>query len=122
MISKLIGLNIKQIEVNETNDKLIFYMEDGDIFEMYHDQECCEDVYLQDIVGELDDLIDNPILIAEKREVDQSALSKYDGYYLWTFYEFATIKGSVTLRWYGTSNGYYSVDVSFEKRDWDKLK
>lgn len=122
MISKLIGLNIKRIEVNETNDKLIFYMEDGDIFEMYHDQECCEDVYLQDIVGELDDLIDNPILIAEKREVDQSALSKYDGYYLWTFYEFATIKGSVTLRWYGTSNGYYSVDVSFEKRDWDKLK
>jgi len=74
-------------------------------FELRHDQECCEAVYIEDIAGELDDLVDSPILLAEETSDhgDQGQGSE-----TWTFYKLSTIKGSVTIRFYGTSNGFYS--------------
>ena len=51
---------------------------------------------------------ENPIEVAGKEMY-------HDDSFTWTFYKLATIKGYVTIRWYGTSNGYYSEEVDFEK-------
>lgn len=115
--SILKGNIIRFIEGEKDANELIFHLIDGRKFIMYHRQDCCENVYLEDICGELDWLYDSPILIAEKRTNEENPLNPDDefGVFMWTFYEIATLKGAVTLRWYGTSNGYYSIAVDFEE-------
>ena len=112
-ISELVGKTLWKIDVSR--DSLRFYTTEGEEYLMYHDQDCCEHVYIEDMVDDHKDLLNSPIILAEERSSDEPAMSSYDEAYLWTFYELATVKGSVTIRWYGSSNGYYSVSVSFRK-------
>ena len=76
---------------------------------------------LEDTCGNLDDLIGSPILMGEEDESrdipDGAPIEEYDDSFTWTFYKLATAKGYVTLRWYGSSNGYYSKRVDFRKAD-----
>jgi len=97
---------------------LIFECANGAQFQMYHEQDCCETVTLESVEGDLADLIGEPLLIAE--EVCDDAVASVRirigvESSTWTFYKFATVKGYVTLRWFGESNGYYSESVDFFK-------
>jgi hypothetical protein len=112
-------------------EKLLFYVADGNVYKMYHDQDCCESVYLEDVAGDLGDLIGTPILAAYEssshagygeEEAGSGPLDRDDGSYTWTFYNISTIKGSVTFRWYGTSIGYYSESVNFVRVDPNTLQ
>ena len=100
--------------VEKNNDELIFTLQNGEQYKLYHSQYCCEDVYIEDINGNLDDLTGSPILMAEEiNNADRKPISDYEESYTWTFYKLATVKGYVTIRWYGSSNGYYSEEVDF---------
>jgi len=116
-IDQLIGKIIT--EIINLNDQIQFNCMDGSGYMMYHMQDCCESVVVEDIIGDLNDLIGSPILKAsEDCSNDDPEGYIYEGYrdsWTWTFYNIATIKGHVTIRWYGSSNGYYSESVDFIK-------
>lgn len=82
---------------------------------MYHDQDCCEHVSVDDFIGELK--IGSKILDFIERT--NSGVPKEEEYiaesFTWTFYTIVTDKGYCDIKWYGSSNGYYSESVDFEK-------
>lgn len=110
-INILHGKTLKYIHVSNDTESIIFIVSENEMYLMFHQQDCCESVMVEDICGELDWLIDTPILRAEER-TNHSDISSFEST-TWTFYELATIKGSVTIRWIGSSNGYYGESVDF---------
>jgi hypothetical protein len=100
-------------------DTALVFENDEFIFTFEHEQDCCEGVYIEDIVGDLDDLVGKPLDIVEEVEYDRDynppGVEPVSGdSFTWTFYKFATIKGWVDVRWLGESNGYYSESVDFK--------
>lgn len=117
-LKDLIGLTMASVE-NRNNEEIIFTTADEHTYKLYHDQDCCENVTVEDVCGDLSDLVGVPILVAEEATSETNpdgVVPEYqDDSFTWTFYTFRTIKGTVTIRWYGSSNGYYSESVSFCK-------
>lgn len=93
-------------------DFIVFITSTSEVYKMYHLQDVCESVSIEDICGDLNLLLNKPILVAEEA---MNEYHKYDDSYTWTFYRLATIDTYVTIRWYGTSEGYYSEHVDFVK-------
>lgn len=113
-IGELVGKTLKAIE-NVNDEELRLETADGICYRFIHHQDCCESVYIESIVGDLSDVVGEPLLVAEDVDSEQTESDDGDSY-TWTFYKFATRKGYVDVRWFGTSNGYYSERVDFEKR------
>jgi len=138
-IEQLLGKTLISVVVNEAKDEILFTANDGKEYKMYHRQDCCEGVSIEDINGDLEDLIGTPILLAEENsssehtaeqlaEIEKEKEEQGEDYYsyeesfTWTFYKLATVKGYVDIRWYGQSNGYYSEGVDVieigSENDW----
>ena len=102
---------------SDGNDELRFTTDLGEIYALYHIRDCCESVTIEDICGDLDDLVGSEILLAEEsiQERPDGCEEWQDASETWTFYKMATHKGAVTIRWFGSSNGYYSESVDFRR-------
>lgn len=98
----LVGKTFVSIE-NKDNEELIFTTIYGEKYRLYHDTDCCENVRIEDICGNLDKLIGSPILVAEEVSFEndvtpQEVLHLKDKEwesYTWTFYKLRTMWESV---------------------------
>jgi hypothetical protein len=114
-VEKMLGRTIKEVRgLEQYSDEVVVEMDNGDTFTFLHFQDCCESVSLEDFIltGEL---------VGPAARVYESSDGK-DGDYeteTWTFYRIETMKGSLFMRWVGSSNGYYSeaVDIVFKEAD-----
>lgn len=118
--SVLIGKTLVSVRGAEKGgDEIIFTCDDGSVFKMYHESDCCESVSIEDVSGDIADLIGSPIVMAEVATSCENPTGvtppEYQDSFTWTFYKLATAKGYVDIRWYGESNGYYSESVDFKQ-------
>lgn len=128
--SVLQGQVIREITgLRKYSDEVLITLADGRQYRMHHRQSCCESVSIEDVCGDAADVTDSPVILAEcvssgvnpnprpvceDRDSDDYEWSRPESE-RWTFYKLVTMKGAVTIRWYGRSNGWYSIVVSFER-------
>ena len=112
-LKKMLGQTFVEVTGSVGDGTMNFVTAEGQRFMFAHSQDCCESVDINDIVGDLQDLVGEPLLLAEEvtgeTPVDFNE-REYESV-TWTFYKFATRKGYVDVRWLGESNGYYSEGV-----------
>ena len=118
--SELVGKTLTKVTGEVSSDEMHFLCSDGSEYVLYHSQDCCEGVSVEDIAGDIADIIGSPILVADESSSDKDPEgykpeSDYRESFTWTFYKIDTAKGGVTIRWLGESNGYYSESVDFRR-------
>ncbi len=113
-VKKLQGKTPVEIVGKVGDDELHFKFDDDSEYKFYHSQDCCESVAIEDIIGSFDDLLNMPLCEVEESTSDKDPPPDAESF-TWTFYKFGTVKGRVTVRWLGESNGYYSESVELER-------
>ena len=95
--------------LSDDSDEVVFVFMDGTRFRLHHHQDCCERVYLEDFEGKTSSDFEGATLlefeVATQDDEEDVEVRQ------WTFYKVRTTKQDLTLRWVGSSNGYYSVEV-----------
>ena len=94
------------------SDEYFQILTDDYVYIFYHEQSCCESVWLTQVDGINDKIIGSRIVIAEV--VTDEKDTEY-GHITWSFYKIGTNKGMIDFRFQGESNGYYSETVDLIK-------
>ena len=114
-IESLVGEVLTYIDTDDTNEQIILTTESGRRIIIYHDQDCCEHVRIEDTEGNWHDLIGKVIVEAAQDEVQYGEPPpKYPDSWTRTTLTFRVNDATVISRWIGESNGYYSESVDIE--------
>ena len=108
-IKDMVGKKVLGIYYDEENFQIL--TDDG-VYAFYHEQSCCEYVWLTQVDGISDKIIGSRIVIAEVVTDEKSVAG---GSITWSFYKIGTNKGMIDFRFQGESNGYYSETVDLIK-------
>lgn len=117
ILSKALNQPILAIEgLEQGSDRIVFRMMTGNLI-LHHEQDCCESVAVEDLEGDVADLVGQVLLHAEEvvNGEEEGQSGEEDDYHestTWTFYKFRTTGGDLWIRWLGESNGYYSERVT----------
>lgn len=105
--------------VYKCGEKIVFEKNGMIKYTLEHMQDCCEDVYIEDICGDLSSLENAEITFAEESYHDGNSSDCMSS--TWSFYKLATIKGWVDIRFFGTSNGNYSESAGLEEYEYSSI-
>lgn len=106
--SILIDMTIANAE--QRGDAIIIETSEGRTFHFDHQQDCCESVYIENVIGDLSSLSG---AVVQHVRMDYVDLPDTYGVSTRTTLVLATDKGTVVGIWHGSSNGYYGTGVSF---------
>lgn len=99
---------ITKIEGAEVGGEDIYFTtSDNKCYSSTHQQDCCESVSIYSINGNIEDILNLPILEASEDHPDYDYPHKYPDSYTWTEQILTTDKGTLVILWLGESNGYY---------------
>ena len=113
----LVGEVVEHVDIG--NNETLLTFASGRRVRIDHDQDCCESVWLLDSSGDVAKIVGKPLIEVTSEEssgdnVDIGKEFKDDSSTLTTI-RFACADEVVILRWFGTSNGYYSESVDFRE-------
>ena len=101
------GVNTVCCDIDGVSVYVSLYAHDACVY-FGHVQHCCESDGLDEVHGDPMDLVGSPVL---KATLETGGAEDEHGTASWAFYTLATAEGYVTLRFGGSSNGYYSEEV-----------
>ncbi len=116
---QLVGQTIIEVvKINESDFLLSTW--EGNLYALYHSQNCCEHVRLKSLIGEFGDVIGTPITLAESVHTEADPpwykLPQWGrDSYTWSKFILETTNGRLELWFLGESNGYYGESVDFVK-------
>lgn len=111
-LDNMVGRVVKYVDIDKEEMKIT--CEDNSVFTFYHEQDCCEHVYIADTVGEPMSLKGWKLLLVDMEATRESSCDG-DESKTTTVVKFVTDENTVSVKWIGESNGYYSESVDLRE-------
>ena len=116
---ELKGQIVKEITGLEKNSPEAHIVTNQTTYKLYHHQDCCESVLIENVIGDEKDILNEEIIFAEEdagaKDPDWATDYDHDYSHTWTKYVLKTKNASLEFWFLGESNGYYNESVSIKK-------